>query len=120
MSIKNSATAKLTIIPLDAGSPVIAQYNPKELGVDKSVPWQKAATSTGDQPEMQFTAAEGRSMSFELFFDGYETETNVHAKPTSRRCCDGDGHRPQRARKTSAADAREDLCGALACRRSRA
>lgn len=78
MSTQNSATAKLTIIPLDAGVTVTAQYNPKEVGVDKSVPWQKAATSTGDQPEMQFTAAEGRSMSFELFFDGYETETNVH------------------------------------------
>jgi Contractile injection system tube protein len=82
MSAKNSASGKLLIFSLDpnpAGTQVIeAQYNPKELGVDKSVPWQKAPTSTGDQPEMQFTAAEGRSMSFELFFDTYESGANVH------------------------------------------
>lgn len=80
MSSKNNATMRLTILNLDDGGEIIAQYNPKELGVDKSVPWQKAATSTGDQPEMQFTAAEGRSMSFELMFDGYEDEVNVHSK----------------------------------------
>ena len=75
---------KLTIIALDTPAPpgkkdLTAQYNPKELGVDKSVPWQKAPTSTGDQPEMQFTSAEGRSMSFELFFDTYEAGGNVHS-----------------------------------------
>jgi hypothetical protein len=80
MSVNNSKTAKLTIIGLDAGGPVNAQYNPKEIGVDKSVPWQKAPTSTGDQPELTFTSAEGRSMSFELFFDTYEQGTNVHTE----------------------------------------
>ena len=88
MSSTNSPSGKLTIIALDQPTspgkaknvPLIAQYNPKEVGVDKSVPWQKAPTSTGDQPEMQFTSAEGRSMSFELFFDGYETGTNVHTE----------------------------------------
>ena len=85
MSIANrtSRDGKLIIFSLDpnpSGTEVLeAQYNPKEIGVDKSVPWQKAATSTGDQPEMQFTAAEGRSMSFELFFDTYETGGNVHS-----------------------------------------
>ena len=78
MSTANSPLVKLTIIGLDNGGEVIAQYNPKEMGVDKSVPWQKAPTSTGDQPELQFTSAEGRSMSFELFFDGYEEGRNVH------------------------------------------
>jgi hypothetical protein len=84
MSTANSPLVKLTIFGLDKpgpGSPAVtAQYNPKELGVDKSVPWQKAPTSTGDQPELQFTSAEGRSMSFELFFDGYEKGENVHKK----------------------------------------
>lgn len=80
MSTKNSAPGKLTIIGLDNGVTVTAQYNPKEMGVDKSVPWQKAPTSSGDQPELQFTSAEGRSMSFELFFDEYENGGNVHTK----------------------------------------
>lgn len=78
MSTSNSASSKLTIIGLDNGVTVTAQYNPKELGVDKSVPWQKAPTSTGDQPELTFTSAEGRSMSLELFFDTYEKGTDVH------------------------------------------
>jgi Contractile injection system tube protein len=86
MSTNNSKLTKLTIFRLDPGeaSVVEAQYNPKEVGVDKSVPWQKAATSTGDQPEMQFTAAEGRSMSFELFFDTYEEGTDVHGAYVSK------------------------------------
>lgn len=84
MSSTNSATAKLTIIGLDKGGPVQAQYNPKEVGIDKSVPWQKAPTSTGDQPELTFTSAEGRSMSFELFFDTYEKGTDVHASHVSK------------------------------------
>ena len=78
MSTSNSASAKLTIIGLDNGVTVRAQYNPKEVGIDKSVPWQKAPTSTGDRPELTFTSAEGRSMSFELFFDTYEQGTDVH------------------------------------------
>lgn len=71
---------KLLIVGLDNGVHLTAQYNPKELGIDKSVPWQKSPTSSGDQPELQFTSAEGRSMSFELFFDEYESGGNVHAK----------------------------------------
>ncbi|MEZ4401724.1 MAG: hypothetical protein R3B06_16980 [Kofleriaceae bacterium] len=70
---------KLTIMSLDGvGGPIIAQYNPKELAMDKSVPWQKSPTASGDTPELQFTSAEGRSLSFELFFNGYEDHKNVH------------------------------------------
>ncbi len=76
----SNALAKLQIIGLEAGGTLNAQYNPKEIGIDKSVPWQKSPTSSGDQPELQFTSAEGRSMSFELFFDEYESGGNVHAK----------------------------------------
>jgi len=80
MSISNSPKTKLQIIGLDNNVTVDAQYNPKEIGLDKSVPWQKAPTSTGDQPELTFTSAEGRSLSLELFFDTYEEGTDVHAK----------------------------------------
>jgi hypothetical protein len=70
--------AKLRIIALDQGATVEAQYNPKEITIDKTVPWQKAPTSTSDQPELTFTSAEGRSVSFELFFDTYKQGTDVH------------------------------------------
>jgi hypothetical protein len=70
---------KLTIIGLDNGVTVVAAWNPKEVAVDKSVPWTKSPESKSDQPEMQFSSGEGRSMSFELFFDTYEMGTDVHA-----------------------------------------
>jgi hypothetical protein len=77
------ASAKLTIASLDASVEVSAQYNPKELQVDKTVPWSKvnqanqsttanAGGSGGKGIHLEFTGAEGRSMSVELLFDGYE------------------------------------------------
>jgi hypothetical protein len=59
---------------------VEAQYNPKELQVDKNIPWQKKnqankTDATGIQ--LEFTGAEGRTMSVELLFDGYETKKSV-------------------------------------------
>jgi len=76
-------TAKLTIGSLDeSGVQVQAQYNPKELQVDQTVPWKKpdAANQTGTQKSsssddpiaLEFTGAEGRTMSVELLFDQYE------------------------------------------------
>lgn len=71
---------KLSIRSLEGPRIVVtAMLNPKEITIDKSVPWQKQPTSTGDQPELQFSSAEGRVMSFELLFDGNETGTNVYA-----------------------------------------
>lgn len=54
-----------------------AQYNPREISVDKSVPWSKHKDSKGDQPHLEFTGADGRSMGLELTFDGFEKGTSV-------------------------------------------
>jgi hypothetical protein len=86
-------TVKLTIASKDEpGIRVIAQYNPKELQVDQTVPWKKpdAANQTGSQSggggggggsqdpiALEFTGAEGRTMSVELLFDGYEQNRSV-------------------------------------------
>jgi phage protein U len=70
------ASAKLTIASTDGGPQVSAQYNPKEVQIDKSIPWSKVnqANQSNDQGiHLEFTGAEGRSMSVELLFDGYET-----------------------------------------------
>ena len=70
----------LTIASVDTGVKVSAQYNPKELQIDKSVPWQKnpqANKSPDKGIQLEFTGAEGRSMSVELLFDGYETGVPV-------------------------------------------
>jgi len=74
---KNAPNAKLTITSLDSNATFTAQLNPKEVVVHKPVPWEKAKTSKGDKPEVTFTSAEGRSMSFELFFDTFEANTDV-------------------------------------------
>lgn len=74
---KGAATVRLSRVE---GEPVEMLFNPTELAVDKSVPWQKAPTSEGDAPDLEFTSADGRSLSFELVFDTFETKEDVHAK----------------------------------------
>ncbi len=82
----NPASAKLTIGSLDnSGLTVKAQYNPKELQVDQTVPWKKpqsANQTNADKKDenyltLEFTGAEGRTMSVELLFDGYEKGTSI-------------------------------------------
>lgn len=62
------------------GLTVAAQYNPKELQIDKSIPWQKNPQSNKSPDkgiQLEFTGAEGRSMSIELLFDGYEKNESI-------------------------------------------
>jgi hypothetical protein len=76
----SSKINKISIGSLDGGPKVEAQYNPKELEISKTVPWSKVneanksnGKSTQDQGiHLEFTGAEGRSISVELLFDGYE------------------------------------------------
>jgi hypothetical protein len=88
MSNFQPASAKLSIGSVDQNDlQVTAQYNPKELQVDKSIPWSKvnqanqsnnpkqAGSSAQKGIHLEFTGAEGRSMSVELLFDGYESNT---------------------------------------------
>jgi hypothetical protein len=70
---------KLSITSIDGPKiAVTASYNPKEISVEKSVPWAKSAKSNVDPPDLEFTSAEGRSMSFELLFDTFESKRSVH------------------------------------------
>lgn len=66
----------------DTGLTVEAQYNPKELQIDKNIPWQKknqANKSSATGIQLEFNGAEGRTMSVELLFDGYEQKASVAA-----------------------------------------
>lgn len=57
----------LRVVALEGGIPeVAAQYNPKELGVDKSVPWQLAPTSKSETPSLTFAGSHGRTLSVRL------------------------------------------------------
>jgi hypothetical protein len=69
---------------------VEAQYNPKELQIERPVPWVKhqltnsgsarakadAAAGRGHL-QLEFTGSESRSMTIELLFDGFEQNRSV-------------------------------------------
>jgi hypothetical protein len=78
-----SLAGTVTIASVDTGIRVSAQYNPKELQIDMSVPWQKnpqANKSPDKGIQLEFTGAEGRTMSLDLLFDGYEKNRPVIGK----------------------------------------
>jgi len=62
---------------------VVAQYNPKEIQIDKQIGWKKPDRVPGSQPgasdddEMELTTAPTRSMNLELLFDGFEEHRSV-------------------------------------------
>ncbi len=87
MSEYGHAFAKITIAGHDEDLPgviVEAQYNPKELQVDRTVPWAPTGeTNNGNTNQassqnmgihLEFTGAQGRTLTVELLFDGYEEQ----------------------------------------------
>jgi hypothetical protein len=68
----------LTIVGLDGGASgvtVEARFNPKEIAIDKSVPWQQQKTKgPGD---LEFSSANPQTMSCELMFDGVESGIHI-------------------------------------------
>ena len=73
-------TGSIYIASLDKDIGVQAQYNPKELQVDQNVPWSKKNQSNQTNAtglHLEFTGAEGRSMSVEMLFDGYEEKKSI-------------------------------------------
>jgi hypothetical protein len=61
----------------DPGKGVEAQYNPSELTIEKSVPWQAHKVNKANEPDLEFTGGEARTLSLELTFDGIEKKQNV-------------------------------------------
>jgi Contractile injection system tube protein len=57
----------------DPSMTVCAQYRPKELEVNQSIPWTKHINKINHNTmQMEFSGAEGRDASLELFFDASE------------------------------------------------
>jgi hypothetical protein len=61
----------------NTGLKVTAQFNPKEITVDKNVPWTKKEKTYAEKVQLEFTGAEARTMSMEILFDGYEKDEGV-------------------------------------------
>jgi len=74
----NTRLMILALEPKGTTHKVEAQFNPKELAQDKSLPWQKQKNK--GTADLEYTGCEPWSMSFELLFDGYEGEVNVHER----------------------------------------
>ena len=68
----------------DSNLQVSAQYNPKEIGIDKNINWTKHQGAKMDSADLEYTGADGRALSLELFFDGYEDNTDVDATYVSK------------------------------------
>ena len=69
----------------DVQAKVVAQYNPKDLTIDKKVPWSKHSyTNKGNDMASkgrghiayEFTGAEGRTVTLELLFDAFGDASN--------------------------------------------
>ncbi len=81
MSNFKPAKEKISIASLDdRGLHIKAQYNPKDLQVDLTVPWQKhnQANKSNEQGiHLEFTGADGRELTVELLFDAYESKGSI-------------------------------------------
>jgi hypothetical protein len=70
-------TETLTIASLDDGTTCYADYNPKEVQLDRTVPWQPHNKANASGLQLEFSGSQGREMSLELFFDGFEDNISV-------------------------------------------
>jgi Contractile injection system tube protein len=73
--------AKLRITALEGdhhGEVLEAQFNPHEIAVDRTVPWQQQAHK--GPADLEFEKGEPAQMSFELLFDGVESSKSVQPR----------------------------------------
>jgi hypothetical protein len=81
---KDYGAAKFWIMSLDDNTLMVsAQFNPKELQIDRAVPWSPPGEAGKEDSKnktggvnLEFTGAKGRSMTVELLFDAYEKDVD--------------------------------------------
>lgn len=76
--LKDSKLIPVVIHNKDEKTDFVALYNPKEISVDRSVPWNKHKSSKGDTHVLEFTNAEPMTLSCELFCDFYEEKGDAY------------------------------------------
>ena len=93
--------AKLTILP-ECDEEIKALFNPNKLVFAKTVQWEQKSAKERDVPELQFKNGQPRSLTLDLFFDTYDSESAQ--KESVRKYTDklfkltlvnADKHRPQ-------------------------
>lgn len=77
------APVTITLRPAEGNLPQV-MFNPKEISIDKPVPWTKHKSSQQDEPVLEFSGAEPQTLAVELLFDTYETtQADVSAVPNA-------------------------------------
>jgi hypothetical protein len=57
------------------------QLNPTAVATERTATWQVAdKPAQGDEPELEFTSSDGRSLSLDLAFDTMDSKENVYSK----------------------------------------
>ena len=70
---------KITLASYDDSTLTVeAQYNPKEVQVDRTVPWQQQLSPEVNRLVLEFSGEDGRTMGLELLFDGYEEGISIY------------------------------------------
>ena len=71
----------VTIVALEIPrlAKVVAQFQPQQVVIDKTVPWQQQPHTVGDAPNLQYFSGIGRVMAIDLVFDGVKSSTSVQA-----------------------------------------
>jgi nucleoid-associated protein YgaU len=67
---------KLRIKNEDSGEQFSVLFNPSEYSIDGASKWTEQE-KRGQKPELQYTGADRKKLSMELFFDTYEAQTDV-------------------------------------------
>jgi len=66
------------------GTEITAQFNPKELQVDKNVSWTNSQGPAKEDPEQEFKEPQSRSLSCTLYFDTFESKGDVYGQYVSK------------------------------------
>jgi contractile injection system tube protein len=74
---QKNATSMLKLVRLE-GKQQTFLLEASEITTEASATWEPSRDSQSDAPTLEFTSGAPRSMSFELFFDTFETKDNVY------------------------------------------
>src|SRR5262245_32520412 len=87
---------KMKIDNVDTGESFFVLFNPTEYSIEDASRWEDQ-DKMGQMPELFYTGGERKKLSMELFFDTYESRTDVRehtSKIAQLLVVDPDKHRP--------------------------
>ena len=81
MTVQYTKIGKVAIIGMEINVDLVAQFNPKEVQIDKSANWspvdEAKMKQNGSDLRYEGTKPTPRTLSMELLFDGYEDNVDV-------------------------------------------